>query len=78
MGYNQEAYDTECAALARALRTAAEQHKLGTGAIFTDAQATIWGMTSDDPGPGQKYAIHARKHIRTLHRKEPDVRIEIR
>jgi len=74
MGYNQEAYAAECATLARVLRTS--HHKLGTVTIFTDAQAAIWGMTSDDPGPGQKYAIQARRHIRTLRPKEPDVRIE--
>jgi len=28
-------------------------------------------MTSDDPGPGQKYAIMARKHIAALRAKEP-------
>jgi len=36
------------------------------------------GMTSDDPGPGQRYAIAARKHIAELRRKEPGIRIEIR
>ena len=35
-------------------------------------------MTSDDPGPGQKYAIMARKHIAALRAKEPGVKIEIR
>jgi len=31
--------------------------------MFTDAQAAIWKMTSDDLGPGQKYAIMARAYI---------------
>ena len=53
-------------------------HALGAVTIFTDAQAAIWRVTSDDPGPGQKYAIMARKHIATLRAKEPGVRIEIR
>jgi len=35
-------------------------------------------MTSDDPGPGQKYAIMARKHIAALRTKEPGAKIEIR
>src|SRR5258705_4431941 len=35
-------------------------------------------MTSDDPGPGQKYALEARRHIAALDAKEPNVRIEIR
>jgi hypothetical protein len=55
MGYNQEAYDAECAALARALENC-----------------------RDEPGPGQMYAIQARKHIATLRRGRPDITIEIR
>jgi len=55
MGYFQEAYDAECAAIARALAVAAKQakrHKLGRVRIFTDAQAAIARMTHDEPGPG--------------------------
>jgi hypothetical protein len=37
MGYNQEAYDAECAALARALETAARLQTPEWVAIFTDA-----------------------------------------
>jgi len=54
MGFEQEAYGAEYAAIARALETAARSN-------FTDAQAAIYRVTSDDPGPGQKYAIAARK-----------------
>jgi ribonuclease HI len=46
--------------------------------IFTDAQAAIRRMASDDPGPGQKYTILARRHIGTLRRARPDITIEIR
>jgi len=35
-------------------------------------------MTSDDPGPGQKYVIMARKHIAALRAKEPGAKTEIR
>jgi len=35
-------------------------------------------MTSDEPGPGQQYALQARKHIATLRRARPDIVIEIR
>jgi len=35
-------------------------------------------MTSDNPGPGQKYALEARRHIAALRAKEPNARIEIR
>jgi len=55
------------------LVAAAKDHTLGTVTIFTDAQAAIWRVTSDDPGPGQKYAIMVRKHTAALHAKEPGV-----
>jgi len=35
-------------------------------------------MASDEPGPGQQYAIQARKHIAVLRRAKPDITIEIR
>jgi len=61
LGWGQEAYDAECAAIARALQEAASRsHTVGTVTIFTDAQAAISRMTSDKPGPGQKYALQAR------------------
>jgi len=79
MGFNQEAYDTECAALARALETAAKRTPAPKHVtIFTDAQAAIKRMASDEPGPGQKYALEARKHIAALRRAESDITIEIR
>jgi hypothetical protein len=69
MGYNQEAYDAECAVLARALETATRrQTTLERVTIFTDAQATVKRMSSEEPGPGQLYAIQARKHIAMLRR----------
>jgi len=43
-GVHQEAYDTECAAIARVLAVAAERakrRKLSRVRIFTDAQAAI-------------------------------------
>jgi len=79
MGWGQEAYDADCAALARALQVAAtRRHTLSTVTVFTDAQVAIARMTSDEPGPGQKYALEAREHIAALRTKEPNVRIEIR
>jgi len=77
MGYYQEAYGAECAAIARALAVAAgraKRHKLGRVRIFTDAQAAI---THDEPGPGQTYAIRARRAIAILRKQEPAVEIEI-
>jgi len=55
MEYYQEAYDAECAAMARALAEAAEKakrRKLGRVRIFTDAQPAIAGVTHDEPSPG--------------------------
>jgi hypothetical protein len=45
--------------------------------VLTDAQAAIKRMASEEPGPGQMYAIQARRHIATLRRPRPDI-IEIR
>jgi len=36
------------------------------------------GVTSDDPGPGQQYALEARQHITALRAKDPNIQIEIR
>jgi len=67
MGYKQEAYDAECAAFARALEEASRRNLTPERVtIFTDAQAAIRRMVSDEPGPGQQYALQARKHIAPL------------
>ena len=78
MGHNQEAYDAVCAAPARALETASRQTTPEQVTIFTDAQAAIRIMASDEPGPGQVYALQARKHIATLRRARPNITIGIR
>jgi len=79
MGYIQEAYDAECAALARALESASRRPTSPERiTIFTDAQAAIRRMASAEPGPGQQYVLQARKHIATLRRARPGVIIEIR
>jgi len=79
MGYNQEAYDTEYAALARALETVTKRvPTLNHVTIFTDTQAAIKRMSSDELGPGQKYALEVRQHIAELQRKAPGITIEIR
>jgi len=46
--------------------------------IFSDAQAAIKRMASDEPGPSQQYALQARKHIATLRKARPGISIEIR
>jgi len=79
MGYNQEAFDVECATIARALESASRRNTIPDRVtIFTDAQAAIRRMASDEPGPGQKYALEARKHITTLRRAMPGIVIEAR
>jgi len=78
MGYNQEAYDAECTAIACALEAATRGYVPERVTIFSDSQAAIRRMASDDPGPGQQYAIRARKHIATLHKAKPSTVIEIR
>ena len=79
MGYNQEAYDAECAALARALESTTRRSTVPERVtIFTDAQAAIKRMASEEPGPGQKYSLQARKHIATLRRSRPGIIIGIR
>ena len=51
----------QCAPLVRALETAARRQTTPEMVtIFTDAQAAIRRMGSDEPGPCQMYAIQAR------------------
>jgi ribonuclease HI len=79
MAYNQEAFDAECAALARALEVAARRRTTPERVtIFTDAQAAIRRMGSDEPAPGQKYALEGRRWIAALRESRPEVVIEIR
>jgi ribonuclease HI len=79
MGYNQEAFDAECAALARALEVAAKR-QTGPKAvtIFTDSQAAMARIASEEPGPAQQYAQQARKWITKLRGKDRKLRIELR
>jgi len=79
MGYNQEAFDAECAALTRALEVAAKR-RTGPKAVtvFTDSQAAMARIASEEPGPAQQYARQARKWIAKLRERDRNVRIEIR
>lgn len=45
--------------------------------IYTDAQAALRRIGSDEPGPGQKHALEARKHIATARRRRPGAVIEL-
>jgi len=78
MGNNQEAHDVECAALARALELASQRNEIPERVtIFSNAQAAIRRMASDEPGPGQHYALQAWKHIATLRQSGPGIVIEV-
>jgi len=79
MGFNQEAYDAECTTLARALESGSRRQTTSEQVtVFTDAQATIRWMASEEPGPSQRYALQARKHIAVLRKARPDIVIGIR
>jgi len=79
MDCNQEACDVQCAALVRALLSAPRRPTTPERiTIFTDAKTAIMRMASEEPGPGQQYAIQARKRIATLRRARPGIIVEIR
>ena len=79
MGYDREAYVTECAALARALESVSRRQITPERVtICTDARAAIRRMASEEPGPSQRCALQARKHIATLRRARPGIVIEVR
>jgi len=46
--------------------------------IFTDAQAAMRRMESEEPGPGQQYALQAGRRVAALRRARPDIGTEIR
>ena len=79
LGYNQEAFDAECAALARALEMAARRRSAPEAVtIYTDVQVAMRRIVAYEPGAGQKYAVLARKWVAALKQTRPKVRIEIR
>ena len=79
MSDNQEAYDAECAALSHTLELAAQRKSTPERVtIFSDAQAAIRRMGSDEPGRGQQYAILGQKQIATLRRARAGITTEIR
>ena len=80
MGYNQEAYDSECAALAGALESASRRQTIPERVtISTDSQAAIRRMASDEPprpavrAPGQKAHCCAAESQARHHHRDPVV-----
>jgi len=57
MGKNQEVYDAELHAIYRAMLTLFQEPRGQKITIFADAQAALQRITSDAPGPGQRYAL---------------------
>ena len=57
MGKNQEVYDAELHAIYRAMLTLFQEPRGQNITIFADAQAALQRITSDAPGPGQRYAL---------------------
>jgi len=72
MGFSQEAFDAECAALERALEVATRRRQPPERVtIFSDAQAALARIASDEPGPGQQYALKAGKWVAQLRKTRP-------
>jgi len=79
MGDNLEAYDAERTALSRALESASRRQTTPERVtIFTDAQVAIRRIASEEPGPGQKYTLQARKPVTVLRKVRPGITTEIR
>ena len=57
MGKNQEVYDAELHAIYRAMLTPFQEPRGQKITIFADAEAALQRITSDAPGPGQRYAL---------------------
>jgi hypothetical protein len=79
IGYNQDSrrprYDAECAALARALETAARRQTTPESVtIVADAQAAIKRMASEEPGPGQPDVRNPEIRLWTKTRTSSDLR----
>ena len=78
MGYNQEAFDAECAAFERALEVAARRRTGPKGVtIFTDTQAAMARIASEEPGPDQRYSRQARDWITKLKKRDRNLPIEL-
>jgi len=59
----------------RVMSTATRRSDTSNTSIIQPFSSTC---TSSDPGPGQQYALQARKHIATLRRARPGTIIELR
>jgi len=65
MGCNQEARDAECAAIARALESASRRQTAPEQVtIFSDAQAAIRRMASEEPFPSPEARARGKEAYR--------------
>jgi len=82
LGRQKEAFDAEMYAMSEAMKIAdekAEKEKFTRVTVFTDSQATLRRIQSDEPGPGQVLALRmmnwtdplARKNIQVEYRWVP-------
>jgi len=79
MGYNQEAYGAECAALVRALESASRRPTTPERiTVFTDAQAAIRRMASESLAPTKNTRSRQGNTSPQLRRARPGITIEIR
>jgi len=60
LGRQKEAFDAEMYAMSEAMKIAdemAEEKEVTRVTVFTDSQATLRRIQSDEPGPGQVLAL---------------------
>jgi len=79
LGQQKEAFDAEMYAMSEAIKIAdekAEKEKFARVTVFTDSQATLRRIQSDEPGPGQVLALRMMNWTDALARK--NIQVEYR
>ena len=79
LGRQKEAFDTEMYAMSEAMKIAdekAEKEEFTRVTVFTDSQATLKRIQSDEPGPGQVLALWTMNWVDALARK--NIQVEYR
>jgi len=78
-GRQKEAFDAEMYAMSEAMKIAdemAEEKEVTRITVFTDSQATLKRIQSDEPGPGQVLALRTMNWADALARK--NIQVEYR
>jgi len=79
LGRRKEAFDAEMYAMSEAMKIAdekAEKEKFTRVTVFTDSQATLRRIPSDEPGPRQVLALRMMNWVDALARK--NIQVEYR